>query len=119
MFKFAIMELDFIIAEFGDDLGGGLLVAAKAAPERGATFGGAAGCGVGRPKAGRPRAPPLALQHAVLSVGLGPVHGLLDVVFHAQPLLVPHGYAAVPPLVIESALSRIAQGLLGVLQSGI
>lgn len=108
MFKLATMELDFIIAELGNDFRGRLLVAAEASPESGATFGGAAGCGVGRPKTGRPRAPPLALQHAVLSIGLGPVHGLLDVVFHAQPLLVPHGYAAIPPLVIQSALGRIA-----------
>lgn len=113
------MDLDFIIAELGDHFGRRLLVAAEAAPERGASFGSAAGRGVGRPEAGRPGAAPLALQHAVLSVGLGPVHGLLDVIFHAQPLLVPHGNAAIPPFVIERALGRIAQGLLGILQSGI
>lgn len=117
--KLATMELDFIIAELGDDFGGGLLVAAEASPERGATLGGAAGRGVGWPETGRPGATPFTLQHAVLSVGLGPMHRLLDVVFHAQPLLVPHGHAAIPPLIIESALGRIAQGFLGILQSEI
>lgn len=105
--------LDFVVAEFGDDFGGGFLVAtAPASPEGGAALGGAAGGGVAGPEAGGAGGLALALQHAVLGVGLGPVHGLLDVLLHAQPLLVTHGYAALPPLIVQGPLGFVAQGLL-------
>lgn len=70
MSQFTTMELDFIVAELGDDFRGGLLVAAEAAPESSTALGGATGRSVGRAETGRPRATPFALQHTVLSVGL-------------------------------------------------
>lgn len=110
-------RLDLIVAEFGDDFSRRLLVAsAPAAPKRGAPFGGSTG-GVGGAEARRPGgAASLIFQHAVLSVGLGPVHGLLHVVLHAQPLLVAHGDAALPPLVVKSPLGWIAESLFCLLQ---
>lgn len=107
-------SLNFIIAEFIDDLRRWLLVAAsKLPPQRCTSLGSTASCRVARPKAGRPRGPAFIIrQHAVLGVGLRPVHALLDVILHAQPLLEADSDAALFPLVVQGTLGWITQGLL-------
>lgn len=54
-------------------------------------------------------------QHAVLGLGGGPVHALLDVLLHADPVAVADLDAAAAPLVVVGALLRVAQDLLGLL----
>lgn len=111
------VKLNFVVAEFRDDFGGRLLLAAApAAPKIGASLRRAPDRGIGGAQARRARSVTgLALQHAILGVRLGPVHGLLDVLLHTKPLLVSHGDAALTPLVIERPFVWIAQGLFGFL----
>lgn len=96
-----VATLNLIIAEFGDDFRGGFLVSTTPAPpESSASLGRAASSRVAWTQAGRPRRLAFALEHAVLGVRLGPVHALLDMLLHAQPLLVTHSNTTLPPLVI-------------------
>ena len=57
-------------------------------------------------------------QHPVLRFRDRPVHALLDVLLHAEPVLVADLDAAVAPLVVARPLLRIAQDLLRLLLQG-
>lgn len=94
-----------------------MVASSPTAPESGAAFRGPASCRVAGSQAGGARsAATLPLEHAILGVRLAPVHGLLHMVLHAEPLLVAHGDAAVAPLVVQSTLRRVTQRLLRLLK---
>lgn len=104
-----MVGLDLVVAELGDDLWWRFspLLGRPAPPPVGCP---ALGCTSGPGWAG-----PSWPQHAVLGLGCCPVHGLLHMLLHAEPLVVADGDAAGAPLVVVAALLGVAQRLLGLL----
>lgn len=106
-----IIGLDLVVAELGDDLWWRFspLLRRPAPPP------------VCRPALGSAPSPRRAsspwAQHAIFGLGRGPVHRLLHVLLHAEPLVVADGNTAGAPLVIVAALLGVAERLLGFLVS--
>lgn len=88
-------------------------LAGPAAPVSGSAFGGPASGRRTRAQGAAGAAG--AHDHAIFSFGGRPVHGLLYVLFHAEPLLVTDGDSAAAPFVVVDALGRIAESLLSLL----